>query len=64
MSLYTVKPVFKTTGEIGTTWELRTVTSVPRHIQYIQTDLRNKDHLRIEDSFSQSLARVSLIPTV
>ena len=41
-SVYTVKPVFKTTWEIGTTLELRTVTSVPRHIQYIATDLRKK----------------------
>ena len=33
MSLWhTVKPVFKTTWEIGTTWELRTATSVPRSI--------------------------------
>ncbi len=42
---YTVKPVFKTTWEIGTTWELRTVTSytpVPGSNQYIETDLRNK----------------------
>ena len=30
---YTVKPVFKTTWEIGTIWELRTVTSVPMPIQ-------------------------------
>ncbi len=29
---YTVKPIFKTTWEIGTTWEIRTATSVPRHI--------------------------------
>ncbi len=36
----TVKPVFKTTWEIGTTWELRTATSVPMPIQ---------------DSFPQSL---------
>ena len=38
----TVKPVFKTTWEIGTTWELRTSTPVPRPIQYIELDLRNK----------------------
>ncbi len=38
----TAKPVFKTTREIGTTWELRTATPVPRPIQDIETDLRNK----------------------
>ena len=38
----TVKPVFKTTREIGTTWELRTATSAPRPIQYTEMDLRNK----------------------
>ena len=38
----TVKPVFKTTWEIGTTWELRTAISVPRYIHYIEIDLRNK----------------------
>ena len=39
---YTVKPVFKTTWEIGTTCELRTATSVPRSFQHIEMDLRNK----------------------
>ncbi len=39
---HTVKPVFKTTWEIGTTWELRTATSVPRSIQHIEMDLGNK----------------------
>ncbi len=38
----TVKPVFKTTWEIGTTRELRTATSVPRSIHYIEMDLRTK----------------------
>ncbi len=39
----TVKPVFKTTWEIGTTCELRTATAVPRPIQDIEEiDLRNK----------------------
>ena len=38
----TVKPVFKTTWEIGTTGELRTDTSVPRPIYQIEMDLRNK----------------------
>ncbi len=37
-----MKPVFKTTREIGTTWELRTATSVPLPIQYIEMDLRKK----------------------
>ncbi len=32
--IYTVKPAFKTTWEIGTTWGLRTATPVPRPIQY------------------------------
>ncbi len=36
----TVKPVFKTTWEIGTTWELRKATSVPRSIHYIEMDLK------------------------
>ncbi len=31
-----------TTGEIGTTWELRTTTLVPRSIQYIEMDLTHK----------------------
>ncbi len=35
----TVKPVFKATWEIGTTWELRTSTPVPRPIQYMEMDL-------------------------
>ena len=37
-----MKPLFKTTWEIGTTWELRTATPDPRLIQYIETDIRNK----------------------
>ena len=37
-----VKPAFKTTWEIGTTWEFRTATSVPMPIQYTEIDLRNK----------------------
>ena len=41
-SLSTVKPIFKTIWEIGITWELRTATPIPRHIQYIEVDLRNK----------------------
>ncbi len=42
MFTYTVKPAFKTTCEIGTTWELRTATPFPRPIQYIEINLRNK----------------------
>ena len=44
----TVKPVFKTTGErkIGTTWELRTATSVPRSIHHIEMDMKNKTTLQ------------------
>ncbi len=38
----TVKPAFKTTWEIGTTLELRTDTSVPMPIHYIETHLINK----------------------
>ncbi len=37
-----MKPVFATTWEIGTTWELRVATSVPRSIQYTEMDPRNK----------------------
>ena len=39
---HTVKPVFKTTWEIGTTWQLRTSTGVPSPIQYMEMDLRNQ----------------------
>ncbi len=38
----TVKSDFKTTWEIGITWELRRATSVPRPIQYKEINLRNK----------------------
>ncbi len=38
----TVKPVFKSTWEIGTTWELRTATLVPVSIRHTEMDLRNK----------------------
>ena len=34
--------VFQTTWEIGTTWELRKATPVPRPIQDIEIDLKNK----------------------
>ncbi len=40
--IYTVKPVFKTTWEIGTTLKLRTATSVPRSIYQIEMDLRKR----------------------
>ncbi len=40
--LCTVKPVVKTTWEIGTLWELRTAASVPSCIDYVKMDLRNK----------------------
>ncbi len=39
---HTVKPVFKSTWEIGTTWELRTATSGPRSIHHTEMGLRNK----------------------
>ncbi len=42
ININTVKPVFTTTCEIGTTWELRTTTSVPQSIQYMEMDLTNK----------------------
>ncbi len=38
----TVKPVFKITWKIGTTWELRTVTPVPMPVQDMKMDLGNK----------------------
>ncbi len=43
---YTVTPAFKTDWEIGTTWDLKTVSSIPRHIQCIEIDLRNKTEFR------------------
>ncbi len=50
---YTAKPVLKTTWEIGT-WELRTATSVPMPIQYIEMDLRNKTTSEFRAVFCQS----------
>ena len=47
--------VFKTTWEIGTACELRTATSVPCPIYYIELDLRNKTSLEFRKFFSQSL---------
>ncbi len=56
----TVKPTLKTTWEIGTTWELRTATSVLRPIQYIELDLRNKTTSEFRTVFT--VPWVSLIP--
>ena len=54
-SVYTVKPAFKTTWEIGTTWELRTATSVPRPIQYTEMDLENKNTSEFRTVFHSPL---------
>ncbi len=51
----TVTPVFKTTWEIGTTWQLRTATSVPRYIHYIEIDLRNKTTSEFRTVFDSPL---------
>ncbi len=51
----TVKPVFKTTWEIETTWELGTVTSVPSSIHYIENDLRNKTTSEFRTVFDSTL---------
>ncbi len=40
--MITVKPVIKTIWKIGTPCKLRTATSVPRFIHYVEMDLRNK----------------------
>ena len=55
MQTDTVKPVFKTTWEIGTTWELRTATSVPRYLHYIEIDLRNKTTSEFKTVFDSPL---------
>ncbi len=52
---FTMKPAFKTTWEIGTTWELRTATSVPRPIQYVEMDLRNKTTSELRTVFHSPL---------
>ncbi len=57
---YTVKPIFKTTWEIGTTWELRAATPAPRLIQYTEMDLRNKTTSEFRTVFT--VPWVSLIP--
>ncbi len=50
---------------MGTPWELRTATSVPRFIQYVEMNLRNKTNLGIQDSFDSPLgvpnSQVSLL---
>ncbi len=53
--LFTVKPVFNTTWEIGTTWELRPATSVARPIQHIKIDLRNKTTSELRTVFDSLL---------
>ncbi len=53
--LNTVKPVFKTTRGIGTTWELRTATPVPRSTYYIEIDLRNKTTPEFRTGFDSPL---------
>ncbi len=52
---YTVKPVFKTTSEIGTTRELRTAIPVPRTIQYTEINLRNKTTSKFRTVFHSPL---------
>ena len=59
----TVKPVFKTTWEIGTTWEIRPSTSVPRSIHYIVMDLRNKTTSEFRTDFHSPLGvPISQVP--
>ena len=52
---YTVKPAFKTTWYMGTTWELRTPTSVPRPVQYIEMDLWNRTPAEFSTVFHSAL---------
>ena len=51
----TVKPVFKTSWEIGTTWELRAAILVPMPIQYIEMDLRKKNTSEFRTVFHSPL---------
>ncbi len=51
-----LRPVFKTTGEIGTTWELRVATSIPRPIQYTEMDLGNKTTSEFRTVFHSPVA--------
>ncbi len=53
--LCTVKPVFKTTWEIGTAWELRRATSVSGSIHYIEMDLRSKTTSEFRTVFDSPL---------
>ncbi len=55
VNTHTVKPSIKTTWEIGTPWELRTATSVPRSIHYIAMDLRNKTTSEFRTVFGSPL---------
>ncbi len=50
-----MKPVIKTTWGIGTPWELRTATSVPRFIHYLEMDLRNKTTSEFRTVFGSPL---------
>ncbi len=53
--VYTVKPVFKTTWETGTTWKLRTATSFSKSIHYIEMALRNKTTSEFRTVFDSPL---------
>ncbi len=63
----TVKPVFKTTWEVWTVWELRTAASVSSSIQSIEKDPRNKttsEFRTVFDSpFGVPYSQVSLYTT-
>ncbi len=56
-----MKSVVKTTWEIGTPWELRTATSVPRSIHYKEMNLGNKTTSEFRTVFDSPLQWVSLI---
>ncbi len=53
--LYTVEPIFMTTWEIGTTWELSTATPVPRPTQCTEMDLKNKTTSELRTAFHSPL---------
>ncbi len=40
---------------MGTSWELRTATSVPRFIHYVEMDLRNKTTMELRRVFDSPL---------
>ncbi len=44
-----------TTGQIGTTWELRTATRVPMRIRYTEMNLRNKTTSELRTVFHSPL---------